>query len=72
VKAADETQDPSTWVKASASASDGSCVEMRRHGGMTEVRDTKDDGNGPVLRFTSAEFAAWVDGAKKGEFDHLT
>lgn len=62
----------SGWVKATASDAHGSCVEQRRHGGMIEVRDTKDQGSGPILRFTVAEFAAWLDGAKKGEFDHLT
>jgi hypothetical protein len=38
---------------------------------MIEIRDTKDQGAGPALRFTEAEFAAWLDGAKNGEFDHL-
>jgi hypothetical protein len=38
---------------------------------MVEVRDTKDRGAGPVLRFTLDEYAAWLDGAKRGEFDHL-
>ena len=60
------------WIKAGRSGSNGgNCVEQRRHSGMIEVRDTKDAGAGPVLRFTGAEFAAWLDGAKKGEFDHL-
>lgn len=58
------------WIKASLSASGGECVEMRRHGGALEVRDSKDP-DGPVLRFTRAEFLAWVDGASKGEFRHL-
>jgi Domain of unknown function (DUF397) len=62
--------DDTAWVKASASNADGSCVELRRSNSMIEVRDTKDR-SGPVLRFTSAEFAAWLDGAAKGEFDHL-
>jgi hypothetical protein len=44
---------------------------QRRFNGVIEVRDTKDNGAGPTLRFTEAEFAAWLDGAKKGEFDHL-
>jgi hypothetical protein len=59
------------WIKASASNDQGSCVEQRRSDGVIEVRDTKDGGTGPVLRFTQAEFAAWLDGAKKGDFDHL-
>lgn len=59
------------WIKASRSNDQGNCVEQRRHDGLVEVRDTKDRGTGPTLRFTEAEFAAWLDGAKHGEFDHL-
>ena len=62
---------PTQWIKASASGSGANCVEMRQHGQNIEVRDTKDGGNGPILRFTPTEWAAWLDGAKKGEFDHL-
>jgi hypothetical protein len=58
------------WIKARASNSEGSCVEMRRRGGVVEVRDSKDP-DGGVLRYTPAEWAAWLDGAKKGEFDDL-
>ena len=65
------TTDTTPWVKATASNEGESCVEQRRHAGMIEVRDTKDGGTGTVLRFTPAEFAAWLDGAGKGEFDHL-
>jgi hypothetical protein len=63
-------RDDTGWVKASASAANGECVEQRRHAGLVEVRDTKDR-EGPVLRFSPAEFAAWLDGARNGEFDHL-
>jgi len=59
------------WVKATRSGDQGDCVEMRRHGGAVEVRDSKDP-DGPVLRFTAREIAAWLDGAKQAEFDHLT
>jgi uncharacterized protein (DUF2235 family) len=59
------------WVKAARSNQEGSCVEQRRYEGMIEVRDTKNNGTGPTLRFTPDEFAAWLDGAKRGEFDHL-
>jgi hypothetical protein len=62
--------DDTGWIKASASTQDGECVEQRRHAGMVEVRDTKDRA-GPVLRFRPDEFAAWLDGARRGEFDHL-
>ncbi len=59
------------WVKARKSNGGGSCVEVRRHDGAIEVRDSKDR-SGPVLRFTSAEWDAFLDGARGREFDHLT
>ncbi len=58
------------WIKASRSAADNQCVEMRRQGAVIEVRDSKHP-DGPTLGYTPSEFAAWLDGAKKGEFDHL-
>jgi hypothetical protein len=58
------------WIKAERSQSEGQCVEMRRHSGAVEVRDSKNP-EGPSLRHTTAEFAAWLDGAKNGNFDHL-
>jgi hypothetical protein len=33
------------------------------------VRDTEDQGRGPVLRFTAAAWQAFILGAKDGEFD---
>jgi hypothetical protein len=61
----------SKWIKASRSGSgETDCVEMRRHGQIIQVRDSKHP-DGPALRYTPGEFAAWLDGAKKGEFDHL-
>jgi Domain of unknown function (DUF397) len=61
-----------TMAKSSYSYSNGSCVEAGpcACGGDVLVRDTKDR-EGPVLRFTPAEWAAFIDGAKAGEFDHL-
>jgi len=61
---------PTPWIKASASGGNGDCVEMRRNGESVEVRDSKDP-HGPILRYTSSELAAFLDGARKGEFDHL-
>jgi Domain of unknown function (DUF397) len=66
------TDDRTTpWQKATASDTGSSCVEVRRHAGMIEVRDTKAGEEGPVLRFRSDEWAAFLDGAAKGEFSHL-
>jgi len=59
------------WLKARKSSNSGSCVEVRRHGGAIEVRDSKDR-SGPVLRFTGPEWDAFLDGARNREFDHLT
>jgi hypothetical protein len=58
------------WRKATASSADG-CVEVAplQTGGVA-VRDSKDP-SGPVLLYTPHEWACFLDGAKKGEFDHL-
>lgn len=59
------------WRKSTFS-SEGSanCVETAFTGdGEVLVRDTKDKGEGPILRFTLAEWDAFVAGAKDGEFD---
>jgi hypothetical protein len=60
------------WIKATMSGGgdEGTCVEMRRQGDVIEVRDSKHP-DGPSLGYTRDEFAAWLDGAKEGEFDHL-
>ena len=61
--------DQQPWRKSKQSAANGGCVEMRRSAdGVVEVRDSKDP-TGPVLHFTEFEWAAFLDGAKKGEFD---
>lgn len=59
------------WRKASYSnGNGGDCVEVADlpDGGRL-VRDTKDDGTGPMLRFTPGEWRAFVLGVKDGEFD---
>lgn len=60
------------WRKARKSGTNGGgCVEVRRHDSAVEVRDSKDHGSGPVLTFTPAEFDAFLDAARGGEFDDL-
>jgi hypothetical protein len=57
------------WVKASRSASLGACVELAVDGSMIALRDSK---NPDIhLRYTCMEVEAFLDGAKRGEFDHL-
>ncbi len=45
-------------------------VELAPANGMVAIRDSKDPG-GPVLQYTAAEWNAFLDAAKKGEFDNL-
>lgn len=58
------------WRKARSSMGGGACVELAPVGGLVAIRDSKDP-FGPVLRYTAAEWNAFLDGAKKGEFDDL-
>ena len=63
---------PVTWIKAKASNSQGQCVELAQlRTGDVAIRDSKDP-HGPALVFTRAELAAFLNGARGGEFDHLT
>ena len=57
-----------SWVKARASSHNGACVEIAAARGNIAMRDSKDPA-GPVLVYTPAEFAAFLDGARNGEFD---
>lgn len=59
-----------TWRKSVKSQNDGACVEIARVDDVIGVRDSKDPA-GPVLEFSIREFAAFVDGAGKGEFGDL-
>ena len=59
------------WVKSSLSFSNGACVEVTdlADGGVG-VRHSKDP-DGPVLRFTPAEWQAFLAGTRLGEFDRF-
>lgn len=59
------------WRTSSAS-NGGSCVELAGLAdGAVAVRNSRDP-LGPALVYTRAEIAAFVRGAKDGEFDDLT
>jgi len=55
------------WRTSSRSGTEGNCVEVRMIEGTIEMRDSKDPA-GAVLRFTTAEWDAFLGGAKDGEF----
>jgi hypothetical protein len=56
------------WVKSSFSFSNGNCVEVAAlPDGTIGLRNSRDPG-GPVLRFTPAEWHAFLGGAVNGEF----
>lgn len=60
-----------TWIKATASGENGACVELAPAGdGWVALRDSKHP-DVPPLMYTRTELAAFLDGAKAGEFDHL-
>jgi hypothetical protein len=61
-----------TWRRSRASNSSGSCVEVAGlPGGEVAIRNSRYP-RGPALIYTRAEMAAFVAGAKDGEFDDLS
>jgi hypothetical protein len=60
--------DNTRWRKSSYSGSQGgNCIEVADHpeGSRVLVRDTRQDGTGPVLRFTPAAWRGFADQVKR-------
>nr|WP_084655104.1 DUF397 domain-containing protein [Nocardia altamirensis] len=57
------------WRKSTYSGPDGNCVEVAfLVDGNVAVRDTKDNGYGPVLAFAPGQWDAFLTGVAQGEF----
>jgi hypothetical protein len=57
------------WIKAQKSVGTGACVELATDRGDILLRNSR---NPAVhLRYSLLEIDAFLDGAKRGEFDHL-
>jgi len=59
------------WFKSSYSGDQGACVEIAHTPAGVVVRDSKqnDQPGQQIFQFTGAEWQAFVDGARNGEFD---
>ncbi|MFG2842575.1 DUF397 domain-containing protein [Kitasatospora sp. NPDC048296] len=57
------------WQKSSFSEANNNCVEVRALEGLIELRESDDAGI--TVRTTRPIFAAFLQGAKVGEFDYL-
>lgn len=60
---------PPHWVKASLSSTINACLEVADDGDVVRVRNSRHPAT--ELTCTRLEFAAFLDGAKRGEFDFL-
>ena len=56
------------WRKSTLSTTNG-CVEVAFIGDRIALRDSKQQGRGPVLEFTAVEWDAFLGGVRGGEFD---
>ena len=67
-RAGEDDQAGVVWRKSTLSTTNG-CVEVAVVGDRIAVRDSKQEGRGPVLEFTAVEWEAFVGGVRGGEFD---
>ncbi|WP_163569374.1 DUF397 domain-containing protein [Fodinicola feengrottensis] len=59
------------WRKSKFSGAQGNCLEVAGlDSGQIAVRNSRDP-HGPALVYTVDEIAAFLAGAKEGEFDYL-
>ena len=63
------TSEQDSWRTATMSGG-GNCVQVKTKDGMIIVGNSR-RADGPFLSYTRDEWVAFLDGAKKGEFDDL-
>lgn len=52
--------DLSPWFKSTRCGANNSCIETRHTQQGMDVRDTKDNGTGPILSFSTEAWAAFL------------
>ncbi|CAN3982305.1 DUF397 domain-containing protein [Kitasatospora purpeofusca] len=57
------------WQKSTFSGEDADCVEIAADSDLIHIRESDDPS--AVITITKAKLAAWLQGAKAGEFDRL-
>jgi uncharacterized protein DUF397 len=57
------------WIKSSRCHASQACVELARAGDVIAVRSSQEPDQ--HIYYTHAEISAWIEGAKRGDFDHL-
>jgi len=62
------TELPEGEWRRSTYCGSNSCLEIRLDNGRIAIRDSKVH-NGPILQFDRTEWAAFLKGARNGEFD---
>ncbi|MBO0770893.1 MAG: DUF397 domain-containing protein [Actinobacteria bacterium] len=55
------------WRKSTYSNSSANCVEVATGQGMVGVRDSKQEGRGPVLEFAGARWREFLRAVRAGE-----
>lgn len=62
-----ESSTDTPW-RTAAKSGGGNCIQVMRRNDVIMIADSKDP-RGPILSYTLQEFDAFLDGAKRGEFD---
>lgn len=57
------------WIKSTRSLAANACVELTTDGHLIAVRNSREPE--VILHYTRAEIAAFFEGVRAGEFDHL-